>query len=176
LAGKLPIINPDDIARSIDPDHPSEPGPAMRAGREALARQKQYLADGLTFALETTFSGHRELALMHTAKAADYKLNLIFVCTESPMTSLGRIMQRIDEGEHYVPEKDVIRRYHRSLDNLPEGLKLADRAWLLDNTRERMRLVASVERGQVKSLSNSLPRWVRSARIPALEQEHGLSL
>lgn len=145
----------------------------MRAGRNALVQRKQLIADRHSFAVETTFSGHQELALMRDAKAAGYKVNLIFICTESPLVSMGRIALRVEDGGHRVSGTDIERRYRRSLANLPQGLELADRAWLLDNTRAKMRLIASLEHRQVKSMTNALPRWVRQARLPALDQ--GLS-
>lgn len=111
---------------------------------------------------------------MKEAKAAGYKVNLVFVCTDTPRISIGRIANRVADGGHYVPGADVVRRYQRSLSNLPEGLALADRAWILDNSRQRMRLVASIERGQVKSMINALPKWVRAAKLPVLEQAQGL--
>jgi predicted ABC-type ATPase len=146
------------------------------AGRAALIQQKQHLAGRSSFALETTFSGNRELALMQEAKKTGYKVNLIFICTESPLLSVGRVALRVRDGGHFVPEVDIIRRYRRSIANLPKGLKLADRAWLLDNSQKRTRLIASFERDRVKSASQALPRWVRSANISALEQNCGLSL
>lgn len=175
LAGKLPVVNPDEIARELNPANPEEPNTAMKAGRQAIAVQKQYIAERRTFALETTFSGNRELTLMKDAKAAGYKVNFVFICTDTPLISIGRITSRVADGGHRVPGADVDRRYHRGLANLPQGLALADRAWLLDNSRARMRLIASIERGQVKSMVNALPRWVRKAKLPALEQAQGIS-
>ncbi|CAA7619274.1 AAA family ATPase [Magnetospirillum sp. UT-4] len=175
LASRLPVVNPDDNARELAGVATVAADTAIRAGRQALTRQRQLIAARQSFALETTFSGNRELALMRDAKAAGYKVNLVFVCTDTPELSIGRIMVRVADGGHHVPAADVRRRYQRSLANLPAGMALADRTWLLDNTRSRMRLVASIEAGQVKSQSNALPRWVRQARLPILEQGAGLT-
>ena len=40
---------------------------------------------------------------MHQAKEQDYKVNFVFVCTESPEISKFRIKQRVLNGEHHVP-------------------------------------------------------------------------
>ena len=175
LTGRLPVINPDDIAKSLNFTHPEDPATAFLAGRRAVALQKKFIAERRTFAVETTFSGNREIMLMKQAKAAGYKVNLVFVCIETPRVSIARIADRVTDGGHHVPGADVTRRYQRGLANLPEGLALADRAWLLDNSRSRMRLVAAIERNQVKTMINALPRWVKTARLPALEQAQGLS-
>jgi predicted ABC-type ATPase len=169
LADRLPIVNPDEIARTLNPTNPEAPEISLRAGREALTQRRRLIADRLSFAVETTFSGNQELALIRTAKEAGYKVNLVFVCTDSPWISMSRISVRVMDGGHHVPDADVERRYQRSLANLPEGLALADRTWLLDNTRTRMRLVAAIERGEVKSMINAQPKWVRQAKLQALE-------
>ena len=168
LVNRLPVVNPDEIARQTGQ-------PAIGSGRQALAERDRLLANRQSFAVETTFSGHQELALMRDAKAAGYKVNLVFICTESPLASIGRIRSRVQDGGHAVPSADVERRYERSLTNLPEGMALADRSWLLDNSRSRMRLIASIERGQVKSMANNMPRWVRGQKLKVLEQAQGLS-
>jgi predicted ABC-type ATPase len=175
LASRLPVVNPDDIARELAGLPTVTPDIAIQAGRQALIRQKRLIAQRHSFALETTFSGVREINLMRDAKAAGYKVNLVFVCTDTPILSIGRIASRVADGGHDVPAADVHRRYQRSLANLPAGITLADRTWLLDNSRNRMRLVVSIENGQVKSQATSLPRWVRNARLAILERESGLS-
>ncbi|EPY00978.1 AAA family ATPase [Magnetospirillum fulvum] len=175
LARRLPVVNPDDIALEMKGQRTDSPDTNVSAGREALLRQRRFLAEQRSFTVETTFSGNREIALMREAKAAGYKVNLIYLSTDSPMISVGRIKTRVRAGGHLVLTRDVVRRYQRSLAHLSEGIALADRAWLLDNSRQRLRLIASLERGCVKSMSNALPGWVRSARIAALDQAQGLS-
>lgn len=169
LVDRLPVVNPDEIARTLNPSNPNDPAAAIRAGRQALALRAQLLADRRSFAIETTLSGNQEITLMRDAKAAGYKVNLIFIATESPIVSMGRIVSRVSDGGHYVSGIDIERRYKRSMDNLPQAMALADRAWLLDNSRARMRLVAAIEHSQVKSQISSLPRWVRDAKLQVLE-------
>ncbi|CAA7625985.1 conserved hypothetical protein [Magnetospirillum sp. LM-5] len=164
LASRLPVVNPDDIARGLSGSPTAPPDIAVQAGRQALALQKRLIAERRSFALETTFSGNREIALIKEAKAAGYKVNLIFVCTDSPDLSIGRIAVRVADGGHHVPAADVRRRHGRSLANLSQGLDLVDRAWLLDNSRARMRLVASFENGQRKSQAAGVPRWMDGVR------------
>lgn len=174
LAGRLPVVNPDEIAREIEPSRPEAPDVALRAGRAAIARRRQFLAAKENFAIETTFSGNSELAFMREAKASGYKVNLFFVATVSPLVSAGRVAGRVEDGGHFVASRDIERRYYRSLENLAEGVALADRAWLIDNSSRRPRLVATLEQGREKASSINLPRWVQAAKIPALE--HGMGM
>lgn len=51
----MPVIDPDAIARELQPDAPA--AVAVEAGREAIRQQTALLAQGASFAVETTLSG-----------------------------------------------------------------------------------------------------------------------
>lgn len=157
---KLPVVNPDEIAKELAPHDPQQLKIATKAGKIAARQRKDYLNQSKSFAFETTFSGKGELALMHKAKDSGYKVNLVFVSTSSPTISRGRIRQRVSDGGHHVPSQDVIRRYHRSLANLPQGLAVVDRAFILDNSQSRLRLLLSRENEKIKTLTQTQPVWL----------------
>ncbi|MEX3630483.1 MAG: AAA family ATPase [Burkholderia sp.] len=162
LAGKLPVINPDDIARI------EKVGP-IQAGRLAIERQNRLLMRGKSFAFETTLSGKRELWVMQNARERGYKLNVIFLALDGPALAVGRISGRVLAGGHDVPTRDVLRRFQRSIENLPAALAMADRAFVFDNSGDRRRLLLSLDRGKVKMLRRDLPEWAK----PYLSQYRG---
>lgn len=154
LHGRLPLVNPDNIAQA-QPDI----GPIL-AGKRAIQQRNHYLATGKSFFWETTLSGTREIVFMKKAKADGYKVNLVFLSAKSPNISVARVTERVISGGHAVPSEDVIRRFTRSLNNLPAALAIADRAYIFDNTDSRRRLLFSMEDGNVKHKAKSLPTWV----------------
>lgn len=154
LAGKIPVINPDDIAAV------EKVGP-IQAGRLAIERQNRLLMRGASFAFETTLSGKRELWVMQNARERGYKLNLIFLALDGPALAIGRISGRVLAGGHNVPPRDVLRRFQRSIDNLPAAIALADRAFVFDNSSDRRRLLLSLDQGRVKRLRRDLPEWAK---------------
>jgi predicted ABC-type ATPase len=153
LAPHMPVISPDSIASSLQIT-------AVKAGKQAIKEQDRLLDLGVSFGVDTTFSGNREVQLMRRAASAGFKVNLIFVCVDRVEICLARVFERVARGGHTVPANDVTRRYYRSLRNLEIGLTLADRAYLLDNTGERRRLQLSVENERVKHISSTLPAWI----------------
>jgi predicted ABC-type ATPase len=66
LAGDAPVIDPDAIARSLNPDNPA--AAAVSAGKEALSQQQDAIENKQTFAVETTLSGNGPLRLMEQAQ------------------------------------------------------------------------------------------------------------
>lgn len=114
---------------------------------------------------------------MEQAKEMGYKVNLVFLALDNPAVSVGRIAQRVQEGGHNVPTQDVLRRYQRSIDNLPKALAIAERAYIFDNSTDRRRLLLSLERGKVKQIHRDLPDWAKPALAPyrELARTRGLS-
>lgn len=156
LAGGIQVISPDTIAAKTR----VSPGDA---GKAAIREQEQSLADRASFAIDTTFSGRRELDVLRRAKTAGFKVTLVFVGVDSPLTCGKRIEQRVAEGGHHVPTEDVERRYDRSLRNLVAAIPLVDRLYVLDNTPKRRRLVLSMHHGRTRFVAERLPQWVCQA-------------
>jgi predicted ABC-type ATPase len=126
--GRLPIVNPDDIARSLDPARINDRAVQLQAARLALAERAQRLSARENFAVETTLSGHSELEVMRQAGALGFKVNLLFVGLAEAELSSNRVALRVTHGGHDVPVEDVARRFGRILANLPAAIDAAERA------------------------------------------------
>jgi predicted ABC-type ATPase len=113
-----------------------------------------------TFALETTLSGHYQLALMEKARGLGYEIDLTFLCLNNPTLNQLRVAARVALGGHNVLPADIHRRYARSLANLPVALSFAHRARLVDNSAESApRLIAPLESGRCAWKAENLPDW-----------------
>ena len=165
--GRLPVVNPDEIARAIDPARINERSVQLQAGRQALAERTRRIAARESFAVETTMSGHSELAVMREAKELGFKVNLVFVGLVRADLSDNRVALRVRQGGHDVPTADTERRFDRIMANLPLAIRLADRAILLDNSGRRPRLVAVLESGRAPRVVERLPDWGRVALAEA---------
>ncbi len=168
LTGRLPVVNPDNIAREQ-----SGIGP-VQAGKIAIQRQRQHLSARESFAWETTLSGNRELTLMREAKEAGYKVNLVFVGVHNARASTLRVAERVAAGGHDIPPADVERRFERSLRNLPKALEIADRAFIFDNSGKYYRLLLSRELNQLRHISKKLPCWIIQALPKRLMRTRGI--
>jgi predicted ABC-type ATPase len=69
-------------------------------------------------------------------------------------------------GLHYVPPEDILRRYQRSMDNLPIAMQIAARTLVVDNTGKGFRLLLVRRDGRTRFAVSKLPAWVTKA-IPA---------
>jgi predicted ABC-type ATPase len=141
-----PVLDPDEIAKGINPIHPALAG--IRAARTVLERTTTFLNEGSSFVIETTLSDrNRHLDLIERAHEHGFRVWLLYVGLEKSQLHLNRVADRVRGGGHDVPDADILRRLSRSLGNLPEALRRVDRALLYDNSGRSMRLVASVQSG-----------------------------
>src|SRR5262245_66117909 len=105
---------------------------------------------------------------MRGAREMGYKVTLIYMGIDAPGRANVRIDQRIAEGGDHVPPQYVARRYSRSMANLATALQSVDRAFVLDNSGQRWRLLLSMEQDQARHRSRTLPRWAHDALPAAL--------
>ena len=111
----LQFVNPDDIARELNPAKPEKA--KVAAGKEALRRIDSFFASVTSFAIETTLSGMVHIKTLRRAKELGYKSTIIYVFVDSPEVCIARIAARVKNGGHYIPDEDVRRRYVRSKHN-----------------------------------------------------------
>jgi predicted ABC-type ATPase len=163
ISERIRVVNPDMIAQQIKLGHRNEPSVMLRAGRLAASERRALLKAEQSFAFETTLTGHSEIRVMEQARKAGYKANLVFIGVADGLTALARVREREAVGGHSVPAELVMRRYSKSLTNLPAALRLADRCFILDNTGTRPRLLMTIDGGRARNVSRNLPNWVRRA-------------
>jgi predicted ABC-type ATPase len=111
----------------------------------------------------TTLTGHSELRIMADARAAGYKIRLVYVGLNSALAALARVQERVVRGGHDVLAETVLRRYGKSLENLPVAINLVDRCFILDNTNARHRLIAIIVERRVRHLTRNVPKWATNS-------------
>lgn len=98
--------------------------------RLALIRTRQ------SFAFETVMSHPGKLEIMQRAKDAGFTVRLYYITTRDPDINVSRVKNRVAQGGHPVDEAKIRSRYAGSLDNLADALRLADEAYLFDNSTD----------------------------------------
>ncbi|MEZ6855046.1 zeta toxin family protein [Halodesulfovibrio aestuarii] len=178
----ISVVNPDEIAKSIDPIYMDSPQVAIQAGKTALKQQRRLLGSRKSFLVETTFSGNHELRLIEKAKEQGYKVNLIYIALRDATRNINRVASRVAAGGHNIPTADIIRRYGRSLQNAPKGIFNADRSFIVDNSRKRHQLLFTRKHGVIQFVtpeklqpewSNNILRGYEQEQLRALQQYVG---
>lgn len=155
------FINADMIAQGLAPFKPA--AAAVKAGRLVLQQIQGYSRRGENFAFETTLSGKSYAKLLARLKLTGYALNLFFLWIPSPELALARIEDRVAEGGHAVPIKDVVRRFSRGLANFFKLYEPILDSWaLFDNSRAKPVLVAKKSAGRVEVADECLYAKIRA--------------
>lgn len=126
-------VNPDLIARDEFGDWNSPDAVLAAAKRAALIRQS-CIARGKSLAFETVLSMPDKLDFIRSARARGYFVRLFFVGTDDPSINAKRVALRVMQGGHDVPIAKIIARHQRSLVNCALAVRIADRAYIYDNS------------------------------------------
>lgn len=119
----------------IDPDKLAAEGLSpIAAGKAAARMARLFLQEGVSFARESTLTSQFDFTLMEEAKRRGYEVELVYIRLASIALALERVAARVARGGHDVPPQDVVRRFSRSLENLPKAVSLADKVTILDNS------------------------------------------
>lgn len=154
------FINPDLLARAYSPFDPD--AGMLRAGRTVLERIAEFTRARTDFAFETTLSGRTYVPVMRRVREAGFRLHLFYLWIPSPDLALLRIRDRVESGGHNVPERDVRRRFGRTLPNLFTLYRpLLDTLHFFDNSSETRRLIFKTEAGKTTLIDADLYERLR---------------
>ena len=128
----IPLVNADNIARSLWPDSPEKHSyeAALIAERERF----RLLDEGLSFCFETVFSHPSKIDFVASAKAAGYRIRMFCFHLEMPDLNKARVASRVQAGGHKVPAKKIETRIPRTLSNVQACVGLVDELHLVDNS------------------------------------------
>lgn len=142
-----PKIDPDAIAREINPANPD--AAALPAARRAIAELKRFKEQGRSFTYETTLSSNTSRREIDDAKAKRYVVRLYFVALDSAIQSAFRVQDRVLRGGHDIPADAIARRFEITFAHALEAVVKVDRFELIDNHRGKTKSVLLVEDGTV---------------------------
>lgn len=163
---KAPFINADVIAARHWPQDAE--AHSYEAAKLAEAERQTCLRERRSFVAETVFSHPSKLELLHQARAGGFEVWLSYINLVSANLSAMRVADRVTRGGHNVPLDKIAARYARVRELMAHAVLLADKAWVLDNSRlgEPYRLILLLEQGQVIQRATSIPAWAKNLLKP----------
>lgn len=75
---------------------------------------------------------------------------------------IDRVASRVEQGGHWIAEKDIRWRYGESLSNLKPALEISDEVTIIDNTSEP-EVVMEIQNSQIGFCRDEIPAWARRA-------------
>lgn len=168
--GIMAFVNADDLARGLAGFAPETA--ALQAGRLMLDRLAELTRGRATFAFESTLAGLGMRGLLTRCLDAGYRVHVVYLWLPSPEFALARVRRRVAEGGHDIPERDVRRRWARSLVNFFDVYRpLADTWHLVDGTAARGAPPVADGVGSASSVVHDAATWdTITAQVDALRQ------
>lgn len=135
--------------------------------------RRKFVAERRSFTFETVMSSPDKIEFLRDVRQNGFRIYLYFVATEDPEINVSRVESRVRAGGHDVPHDKIIARYNRSLELLAEALRVADRAYIFDNSGPDLKWIAEFENRRMRliPLKSAEPLWFgthvrRQVKIP----------
>lgn len=124
-------------------------------------RIKELLTARTSFSIENNLATADNYKLLHGAKAAGYRVELVYVSLDSVAECQFRVQQRVREGGHDVPPAIIEQRYQQSLSLLKQHYAVFDHIRLVDNTDRATgyQTAAVIENGRVQQVQPVSAGW-----------------
>lgn len=157
----LPFVNADEIAKSLL--SPITDELSLTAAVIADERRNQYLENRQSFIFETVFSDIKgeKVAFLKAMQDSGYLVLLVFIGIQSSNVSQARVVGRVLQGGHDVPDERIKNRFPQTLTNLKRATMQIENILLLDNNR------ADTPFAPVAVLVNGKPIWITDGLLPA---------
>lgn len=166
---EIAFINPDEIAKNIHGKYLQNEDIdsnriMMQAGRVAARIRKHYINEKQSFGFETTLSGSSEKRVIEAAFEKGYSIYIFFIGLEDPALNVMRVQSRVRNGGHFIPTDVILRRYEKSLTNVLDVIKYTKSFYLVDNSSDRFKLIASMrlkktQMNQSYCSPENIPKW-----------------
>ncbi|MFC0213515.1 zeta toxin family protein [Paenibacillus chartarius] len=160
-------IDPDSLARAIDPEHPEQY--RVSAGKEAIKLARDCVRNMRNFSIETTLAGGNVIRLMKDARSNGFEVIMFFVGLGDYRLNIERVAARVQNGGHHISTEDIIRRHYSSIENLILHFHLINYLYVIDNSNAIGKIVLEAEDRQVRFREDALPEWVEQI-IEALDK------
>ena len=171
-SGKTTFVNnnPDAVPQNVvTPDvfldrfaHLPQEEARAKSLELSNAQQAELIRTNQSFVQETLLTSDAKIKLLEDMKARGYETTLIYMCLDNPQDNEDRVRHRIEAGGNFVPPDNVHNDYHLSLQTVPKAILVADNIQIFDNSTfgKRHAHVATIERGVVTELAQTMPSWV----------------
>ncbi len=159
---RIPLVNADNIARSLWPEEPEQH--SYEAALIAEKERYRLLGEQQTFCFETVFSHPSKLDFVGAAKAAGYVIKVLYFHLSLPDLNVARVACRVSAGGHNVPEDKLRARIPRTVNLVRDCIGLADELHLIDNSsaEQPYKRMAVFQPGAWNRLTDDVPEWVES--------------
>ena len=158
----LSFVNVDLIVRKELVGGYSEENYA-KAANIARDRIATCLELNLDFMIESNLALQSDYIWIENIKKKGYNVILYFLGTDDVQINYARVINRIKEGGHSVPEGIIAHRYKIGLSYLRSNILQFTKIFLIDNSFAYPRKMAEIEDAKIIFKETKSPNWVDEA-------------
>ena len=153
------FVNADLIAQGLAPFAPESV--TIKAGRILLKELHNLGNQKVDFAFESTLSGKTYIPFIRGLKTRGYTVHIFLLWIPTIDLALARIRERVANGGHDIPAKDVRRRFEKVFSNFLNYYQpLADYWSIIDNSVIPPKPIARGESSRVEVYEQNLYKLI----------------
>jgi len=173
LPKEIPYINADLIARKMGGQQPEyvHNEIARQLGSEQI---KKHVDAGESFAFESNLHEKNTYKWLQQMKQEGYRIEVYYIGVDNLHTTTSRIEERVQRGEHHVPQNEVFARYENGIKLMKHYYAQLDKLYLIDNSGKHSTGMV-LEKGQVVQQQENVPDWIKDFNN-SLKQEEKLTI
>lgn len=130
----------------------------IKCAREAVKLINYYMENGISFNQETTLCGKSIIKNLRKAKLCGFYIVMNYIGVDTPQIAKERVVARVLQGGHGIPDEIIERRYYESLENFKDILSICDEVNIYDNT-EKFKRIAVVDNGIIRWKRDIATEW-----------------
>ena len=153
----LPFLNSDNIQKELGGFTPEN---VMLAEEMLKNLLKEVISRKENFMIESNLARMADYEWINRIRKEGYQTSLFFFGTDDVRVNKGRVLQRVKEGGHGVPEPIIEHRYRMGLSYLKREMLLLDDVILIDATGSYLMVEASVVARKIMAKKSMAPHWV----------------
>jgi predicted ABC-type ATPase len=133
-------LNADELARDLAAAGIPQGQLNVRAGREMLGRIDTLVAARTSFMFETTLASLSYALKIPAWRRSGYRVALIYLRLPNEEMSVERVLRRVAQGGHGVPENVIRQRFAKSADYFERRYKsIVDEWYVWDSLENEFR-------------------------------------
>ena len=152
---------PDEVVKEI-PDNMPVGERYVRAQMQTNTLRRQCIREKRSHTVETVLSHPSKIDYFQDALKGGFDTQLIFIGLNTPQLNIERVRVRVKQHGHDVSADKIVKRYSRSMGNLPNAIKASGYSLIFDNSVDGHELLLEYDAGKLVLPTDikKLPEWV----------------
>jgi len=132
-------------------------------------KAQRHLNSGNNFSFQTNFDKSQTDKWRNKFSMKDFQTHLYFLYVDDVQTCIDRVSKRVLEGGHFVPENEIINRYHKGLNNFDAYFSEYNNVKFIDTSKQTNELYLEIKNKEITIIKPEIIDIAKSHKLANLK-------